>query len=459
MLFTLARSAAPTRVSSPLGECSATAADNGIPSFGLRDSVEPLPQQAGSQISTPSSTLLSNARRVEYLKNYVGEVAPWLDMFDSQCTFRIQLPAMARSFPPLFYAILAISARQMERRERICESFDSLELYQHAIRLLSPLLQVSDAKVVAACVVLCCLEMMSARAQDWRRHLEGCAALFDSFGIHGFSPGVLRAVFWCYARMDLCGALISDGTQSTLLKPAKWLPTDVDANDSHRLFQETDSPDMYANYAVYLGARVTELVADRTRFVELGEDSACAGPEFQSRWLRLWDELQSWLSNRPTELVPVETTNVKPFPHILFVHWAAISSNQLYHTACVLILNIMPKTIRLPPSSRASPLWHARRICGISLTNPHHGCLNNAVQPLWIAGRLFSHPSEHELIIRIFEEIEASSGWGATWRIRDLEEAWGYEPRWDERPAPGNLLSAVAEDDESSGPLGRTMTD
>lgn len=122
-------------------------------------------------------------------------------MFDSQSTFRVQIPALARTFPALLNAILAISARQMERKEGIQDSFDSIELYQEAIRLLSPLLQMRDPKVVAACVLLCCLEMMSARAQDWRRHLEGCPALFDAFDIHGFSNGILQAVFWCYVRM------------------------------------------------------------------------------------------------------------------------------------------------------------------------------------------------------------------------------------------------------------------
>lgn len=122
-------------------------------------------------------------------------------MFDSQCTFRQELPALAQSFPALSYAILAISARQMERKNNIQDSFDSLELYQEAIRLLSPRLRERDPKIVAACVLLCCLEMMSARAQDWRRHLEGCAALFDAFDINGFSKGLVRALFWCYARM------------------------------------------------------------------------------------------------------------------------------------------------------------------------------------------------------------------------------------------------------------------
>ncbi|KAJ5327622.1 hypothetical protein MYU51_009391 [Penicillium brevicompactum] len=401
MLFNIAQSAAPTRAPSP-------------ESHILRE------------FEIPARPVLSNPRRVEYLKNYVGQVAPWLDMFDSQCTFRVQIPALARSFPALLNAILAISARQMERKEGIQDSFDSLELYQEAIRLLSPLLQMRDPKVVAACVLLCCLEMMSARAQDWQRHLEGCAALFDAFEMNGFSSDILQAVFWCYARMDLCGALISDGTQSTLLRPSKWLAPGCREEDAAQLFQAAQSPDMHANYAVYLCAKACELVADRTQFMELGVKNECTGEVFSRRWLRLWDDLQHWLDSRPPELLPVHTTTTKPFPHILFLHWAAISSNQLHHTACILLLNMMPKSISLPSTPAISALWHARRICGISLANPHQGCLNNAIQPLWIAGRLFSHMSEHAIIVDVIRHIEAETGWGACWRIRDLELAWGY---------------------------------
>ncbi|RAH43718.1 C6 transcription factor [Aspergillus brunneoviolaceus CBS 621.78] len=411
-LFSLANSAVPTRASSP------DAAGSGD---HLEQLSQPLPKDSRDSWHAP----LSEGRHIQYLKNYVTEVAPWLDMFDSQCTFRHQIPALAQEFPALSYAILALSARQIERKNGVRNWYDSLELYQEAIRRLSPLLQVRDTKVVAACVLLCCLEMMSARAQDWRRHLEGCAALFSAFGIHGFSQGVLQAVFWCYARMDLCGALISDGTQTTLLHPCKWLPPGCQDEDAYRLFQSVKSPDMHANYAVYLCMKATQLVSDRTKFVELGEDNGCTTEEFQTRWLLLWNGLQCWLSERPDELLPVQTVSRKPFPHILFVHWAAISSNQLYHTACILLLKVLPKGVRLPRSPALFPLWHARRICGISLANPHQGCLNNSIQPLWIAGQLFSHRSEHKEIINLIRGIEAETGWGTCWRIRDLESAWG----------------------------------
>ena len=131
-------------------------------------------------------------------------------MFDSDRAFGTHLTSMSQTSPPLLYAILALSARQMERKAAPAgraNSFDSLELYQEAIRLLAPLLAARDLLSVPICTLLCCLEMMSASAQDWRRHLEGCAALFDMFGVHGFCGGLLQAVFWCYARMGLSSCL------------------------------------------------------------------------------------------------------------------------------------------------------------------------------------------------------------------------------------------------------------
>ena len=384
-------------------------------------------------------------------------------MFDSQRAFGIRIPQLAQSSPALMYAILALSARQLERKvalaarsprsskgaqQRQSVSLDSLELYQEAIRLLTPLMQNRDKAVIPICVILCCLEMMSASAQDWRRHLEGCAALFDTFGVHGFSGGLMQPIFWCFARMgkltstmicgmlltgastDVCGALISDGTESTMVSPASWLPPGARDADARRLFCNAEGPDMHANYAVYLCSKACELLSDRTRFVELEEQNGCTSEVFALRWTQLWDDLQAWVDDRPTDMLPILANEKKPFPEILYLHWAAISSNQLHHSACILLLSSCPVTpaARRPAGLIGSKAWHAKQICGISLTNPHQGCLNNAIQPLWLAGRLLSHESEHAAIIELIQNIEATTAWGACWRIPDLEAAWGYAP-------------------------------
>lgn len=142
-------------------------------------------------------------------------------MFDTALHFTIHIPILANHSAPLLYALLAVSARHIERKSpnqsssttannatnaaSATATYDSLSLYQSSISLLKPVLEARDPNVLASCVILCVLEMMSVSSvddpRDWRRHLEGCAALFEAYGVHGFSGGLLGAVFWCYARM------------------------------------------------------------------------------------------------------------------------------------------------------------------------------------------------------------------------------------------------------------------
>jgi hypothetical protein len=128
-------------------------------------------------------------------------------------------------------------------------------------------------------------------------------------------------------------------------------------------------------------------------------------------------------------MTPIQSIHSDPFPHILFAHWAAISANQLYHTACILLLGSKPAGSLAEAGRMGSAIWHAKSVCGISLTNPHAGCLNNAIQPLWIAGRLLSHQSEHVVVVKLIRSIESMTGWATTWRIADLEAQWGQKIR------------------------------
>ncbi|KAJ5547254.1 hypothetical protein N7494_004839 [Penicillium frequentans] len=341
----------------------------------------------------------------------------------------------------------AFSARQTERKACLDKSYDSLELYQESIRLLGPCLQAKDPNVLATVCILAVMELMSVSPRDWRRHVEGCAALFDSFNVNGLSGGHLQAVFWCYARMELCGAIISNGAESTVLPLEKWVPSMPEAatpTERDNMIRDSFcqkgvvSPDMHANWAVYLCAKTCDLSCRQTRYVELGEIIDDPRP-FTERWTCLWNELQYWLEKRPPAMLPVKTTGIgggQIFPEILFAHWAAISGNQLYHAACIIMLDMKPLEHIVPPSRpHYSSIWHARRVCGISLTNPHSGNLINAIQPLYIAGKLLSHHSEHVEVARLFKIVEETTGWGALWRLKDLERAWGYEP--------GEILSAI----------------
>jgi hypothetical protein len=183
---------------------------------------------------------------------------------------------------------------------------------------------------------------------------------------------------------------------------------------------------MHANWAVYLCALTCDLLARRTRVVETGAPDSDARP-FLAQWMALWDALALWASSRGREMLPI-STSARPalFPEILYAHWPAISGNQMYHTACIMMLEMAPAGV-LGEGKEFSRVWHARRVIGISLSNEHEGCLINAIQPLWVAGRGLSHCEEHKVVKELFGRIEARTGWGAVWRLRDLERVWGYE--------------------------------
>lgn len=86
-----------------------------------------------------------------------------LDKFDNESHFQNQVPALAASNPHLKYSILALSARQTERKDLNQPSSGSLALYQAAIHLLLPNLGSKDSAVIASCVLLCVIEMMSCK--------------------------------------------------------------------------------------------------------------------------------------------------------------------------------------------------------------------------------------------------------------------------------------------------------
>ncbi|CDM26270.1 unnamed protein product [Penicillium roqueforti FM164] len=84
----------------------------------------------------------------------------------------------------------------MERKKGVQDSYDSLELYQEAIRLLSPLLQMRDPKVIGAYVLLCYLEDNVCLRAGLAPSFGGmCGIFFYAFEMNGFSSGLLEQCF------------------------------------------------------------------------------------------------------------------------------------------------------------------------------------------------------------------------------------------------------------------------
>lgn len=224
---------------------------------------------------------------------------------------------MAKSSPHLRNAVLALCARQIERKENSSSSSESLGLYQESIHLLLPELHSKTPAVIASCVILCVLEMMSCAPKEWRRHLEGCANLLEAVGINGFSGGVEQALFWCFARMDVCGALISQDL--TLIPVHRWASNVGPLEDLRLFLNPSNSFDTYANFSVYLCASCVaylDCIHNKLPGHEVGQAV--------SRWLDLVHLLENWYDRRPEEMKPIltipasQSSEDSPFPTVLY---------------------------------------------------------------------------------------------------------------------------------------------
>ncbi|KAF5861060.1 hypothetical protein ETB97_000749 [Aspergillus alliaceus] len=387
---------------------------------------------------------LSPARENVLWQNYLNEICLWLDMFDNHRHFASTFPQMAKTCPHLRYSILALSARQIERKQNKESQSESLSLYQEAIHLLLPELESKTTPVIASCVILCVLEMLSCNPKEWRRHLDGCAFLIQAAEIHGFSGKEEQALFWCFARMDVCGGLISE--EETIIPIHHWIPKDMSPAEVSQLFLASNLSafDTYANYTVYLCAQTLGVLFHPNsqlppscvscRYLGSPDDR----DTYVHRWKRLFDSVEEWYDNRPNQMKSIFTIPAtagagqeRPFPTVLYGNGAAISGNQLYHACALLLLQRKPKTLSLSRRPK-SVLWHARQICAISASNTHHGCWTNALQPLWLAGKAMSHHSEHTAIIETLTRIERETGWATMWRVEDLKDFWGEDDEMEE---------------------------
>ncbi|KAJ5833371.1 hypothetical protein N7474_001682 [Penicillium riverlandense] len=408
---------------------------------------------------------LSPQREHVLWQNYLTEICSWLDMFDSSHHFASTFPQMAKSAPHLRYSILSLSARQLERQKNEKSQSESLSLYQEAIHLLLPELESKTTPVIASCVILCVLEMLSCNPKEWRRHLDGCAYLIQAAGINGFSGKEEQALFWCFARMDVCGGLISE--EETIIPIHNWRPSDMSAAEASRLFLSSAKSnfDTYANYTVYLSAETVGLLfgwAAKMTYPCTSCQSAANedGTTYIHRWEELFGRVEQWYESRPSQMksifnfgTPGHGGKDQPFPTVIYGNGAAskflpchrLNSSNLIsdsfwkstipHLRSVIASEKAQNTDSVQETCEflRSVLWHSRKICAISASNAHHGCWTNALQPLWIAGKVMSHHSEHQAIIETLIRIERDTGWATAWRVEDLKEFWGeYDNDEDE---------------------------
>ena len=150
-------------------------------------------------------------------------------------------------------------------------------------------------------------------------------------------------------------------------------------------------------------------------------------------WMHLVEELENWYQERPQGFQPMLELGQdgldQSFPIVLFANGAGAFSNQLYHTAMLLLLHNRPRTARTTDfhSARMSPLWHAHRICSIALNNDRRECWDPCLLASFLlAARRMTHETQQQDIVLGLNQVRSVTGWDVGNVLHDLQEEWGF---------------------------------
>lgn len=162
------------------------------------------------------------------------------------------------------------------------------------------------------------------------------------------------------------------------------------------------------------------------------------GPGTMQSWKSLFEALNMWYTNRPQAFRPMLEIDDSEelFPQVFFTNGAAVLANQIYHTSMLLLLQHKPRTLQNEHgrSTLVAPLWHAQRVCGISLCNDSRASWDfSLVASFYLAAKRMTYEPQQRAILRGVDSIAATTGWNVGGLSAHLVREW--QPDWHVEPA------------------------
>ncbi|CAK7235911.1 hypothetical protein SBRCBS47491_009457 [Sporothrix bragantina] len=411
---------------------------------------------------------VSSDDAVNQIRHYRYNLATWLDVCDTRQFFGTIVSVMALRSKHIRNALLVLSAASLAApkgdilAERPNEPSESVIIADAHDPISTSLDHHVYTLLLAVANFL--RETPAAWTEMWQRvHLS---LLADPLSApeHGLHLSCLRL------RLDITVALMQ-GT-GMLLHHAENVPSPATAlggDSSTSTVKDITGGNMV--YTVHkmllLCARILDFRAGVRRQV---------GVSRMQQWHQLAESANHWYAKRPMAFQPLvdldlpssvfgtaeaasaeeagEDAITRPkgapthdelhplFPSILFTNGTAVLSNQLYHTAMMLLLQSKPRTTiheqsgvgggglngGSRPSPAWSPLWHAQRVCGIALSNIRRECWDlSLVASLWVAAQTMTYEPQQRALLRGFDALATRMGWQVDHFQVTLRQVWGME--------------------------------
>ncbi|KEF60873.1 uncharacterized protein A1O9_02435 [Exophiala aquamarina CBS 119918] len=203
--------------------------------------------------NTPEPIILQDEEAL-YLQCYVRDVAPILDLFDSEKHFGSIVPHLALRNLGLMKALLAVAARYVSLKLFDAEDRDNstpaaatgvadpqkhhrqaaTQYYYETLGYLARAMQLPSytrsSEILATAIMISTYEMFDGSKDEWERHLRGAFWIQRSQDNDGESSGIREAVWWAWVRQDIWAALRERRRTLTIWRPKKPLAS-LNANE------------------------------------------------------------------------------------------------------------------------------------------------------------------------------------------------------------------------------------
>ncbi|KAI0132630.1 hypothetical protein BJ170DRAFT_614724 [Xylariales sp. AK1849] len=381
---------------------------------------------------------------VGLLKYYSHHVAPWLDVYDQSQTFRHLITQLAMTSPIVLEGILQLSAVFSGRSIKMVQRRGVGALHLQAMsRLPGAEPTFSDLRLLAGFVLVRTLLFVEAVPDTWEHSFRGDRPSFD-FNRFDLNHTAQRQIWLsCLAlisRLEIAYSLMNQ-TAPVMVPELTHQTLSLSKMYESSVGQTQKILDA-SLCCLGLLAEVMNLCHPASEAQNDAAHSQAAvstliGASRVARWKKLFHELWAWQVNRPPELQQLMESegHEAAFPTVIFTSGAGISSNTLCHTAMFLLLSNRPQSISLAEwhsksdldAAQLSPLWHARRVCGIALnSDPEH---THCWDPCTIAAfslvaRRMTHLSQQDDIIACLSRVKVA-GWHIDGLVQKLRDEWG----------------------------------
>ncbi|KAH7136930.1 hypothetical protein B0J13DRAFT_82682 [Dactylonectria estremocensis] len=380
-----------------------------------------------STLVTPGA--LREKHTIHLLKHYQTHVAPWLDVYDLGRTFGLLIPQLAMASPPVLDTLLQLAAIfSGSEPPEVSQKSGSSVLWQQAALLPTQVPSFTALYMIVVFVLSRLQIFIKDVPGTWENVFVGGGAK-PRFSMYEFADKSHRRMWYgtvaLMPRLELAYCLMHEVAPAWGSEVLREITAEsLGSDDSQKI--------------VNISFRCLSLLGDITGLCfglpEQGDGVQTTPRPRLERWRTLLEELQVWYEDRPPELRSLAEfeDHQTIFPLILFTSAGAMCANVMFHTAMHILLSHKPRTARPLEQDESeptnmSPLWHARRVCGIASTSheQYAQCWDPCmIAAFFYAARRMTHQTQQEELLSCLESVKMA-GWRVDTLSQRLRREWG----------------------------------